>query len=210
MKFIFLVEGHTEQKGLPRFFKKWLDPQLRQPVGIKIRNLGGCSQFIREVSQQAQAELARQKINNDLIAVIGLLDLYGPQGFYPSNLIAVEDRYRWGKQYFEKQVNHPGFRMYFAVHEVEAWLLSRPDLFPRDIAKRLSEKAHHPEMVNFDEPPAKLLDNLYYTHLKRHYDKVLNGGDLFQVLDPQEVHHKCPYFGAMMNDLLIMAREAGA
>ncbi len=35
MKFILLVEGKTERDAAAAFFKRWLDPQLRQPVGIR-------------------------------------------------------------------------------------------------------------------------------------------------------------------------------
>jgi hypothetical protein len=35
MKFILFVEGYTEDKALPQFLKKWLDPQLPNPVGIQ-------------------------------------------------------------------------------------------------------------------------------------------------------------------------------
>ncbi|MEN6436959.1 MAG: TOPRIM nucleotidyl transferase/hydrolase domain-containing protein, partial [Syntrophobacter sp.] len=35
MKFILLVEGHTEKIALPDFFKRWLDPRLKQRVGIQ-------------------------------------------------------------------------------------------------------------------------------------------------------------------------------
>lgn len=32
MMFVLFVEGHTEDKALPRFLKKWLDPQLSTPA----------------------------------------------------------------------------------------------------------------------------------------------------------------------------------
>ncbi len=35
MRFILFVEGYTENKALPQFLKKWLDPKLSNPVGIK-------------------------------------------------------------------------------------------------------------------------------------------------------------------------------
>jgi len=35
MKFILFVEGRTEDKALPAFLKKWLDPRLESPVGIR-------------------------------------------------------------------------------------------------------------------------------------------------------------------------------
>jgi hypothetical protein len=39
VKFILFVEGYTERDALPRFFKSWLDPELRDPVGIQSARL---------------------------------------------------------------------------------------------------------------------------------------------------------------------------
>jgi hypothetical protein len=35
MKFILFVEGYTEKQGILTFLKRYLDPRLSQPVGIK-------------------------------------------------------------------------------------------------------------------------------------------------------------------------------
>ncbi len=35
MKFVLFVEGHTEKAAVGPFLKRWLDPQLSSPVGIK-------------------------------------------------------------------------------------------------------------------------------------------------------------------------------
>ena len=42
MKFILFVEGRTEHKAIPSFLKRWLDPQLSKPVGVK----SACSEDI--------------------------------------------------------------------------------------------------------------------------------------------------------------------
>jgi len=36
MKFILFVEGYTEDKALPQFLKKWLDPRLK--ASSKVEN----------------------------------------------------------------------------------------------------------------------------------------------------------------------------
>lgn len=41
MKFILLVEGEAEKLAIAEFLKRWLDPQLKQPVGIKVVNFHG-------------------------------------------------------------------------------------------------------------------------------------------------------------------------
>ena len=35
MKFVLFVEGYTEKYGVPAFLKRFLDPRLSRPVGIK-------------------------------------------------------------------------------------------------------------------------------------------------------------------------------
>jgi hypothetical protein len=72
--------------------------------------------------------------------------------------------------------------MFFAVHEVEAWLLARPELFPPAVASKILGRVQHPETVNFDTPPAKLLNALYNQALKRDYNKVVFGSNFFPAL----------------------------
>jgi hypothetical protein len=69
---------------------------------------------------------------NEVIAVISLLDLYGPT-FYPDHLKKSKERYDWAKNDIEGKVNQAKFFQFFAVHEVEAWLLSEPNIFPADV-----------------------------------------------------------------------------
>jgi hypothetical protein len=39
MKFVLFVEGHTEKKAVPRFLKKWLDPQVGYAKCPRLREL---------------------------------------------------------------------------------------------------------------------------------------------------------------------------
>lgn len=131
-----------------------------------------------------------------------MLDLYGPT-FYPKDRKTAMQRYSWAKKELEHQVGHPNFRQFFAIHEVEAWLLSYPNLFHPQIKKLLPNKP--PEEVNFHEPPAKLLERLYKQHTKRRYKKVTYGRELFSQLDPNLAYSKCPILKAMLDEMLNMA-----
>jgi hypothetical protein len=145
----------------------------------------------------------------EIIAVLALLDLYGPD-FYPPDKTTADDRYVWGKAYFEREVGHARFRMFFAVHEYEAWLLGHPDIFPREVKNALpSTKTAQPERVNFNEPPAKLLDRIYRQVTKKNYKKTTYGKQLFPKLDPMVVVAKCPYLKAMLDEMLQLAKAAG-
>ena len=206
MRFVLFVEGHTEDIALPAFLKRWLDPRLGQPVGIRTVRFDGWAALLKDAPLKAHMHL-HGPAKADLIAVISLLDLYGPT-FYPSHLIASDARYAWARGHIEAQVKHPRFFQFFAVHELEAWLLSDPRIFPAEIKKSLPGKVANPETVNFDEPPAKLLERLYAAHTKRSYKKVVNGRELFGRLDPEVAYRQCPKLKELLDKMLELAQAA--
>lgn len=208
MKFILMVEGYTEKEGLVSLFKKWLDPRLNHAIGIKMDSSKGCDEFIYQGVRKAKKHIEDPQ-NADLIGVIGLLDLYGPQKFYPPGKNSVDERFRWGKKYFEDQVGDTRFRMFFAVHEVEAWLLSDPTLFGPEVAKAFPGKIRQPEEVNFDEHPSVLINKIYREKLHMGYKKRTTGRELLEKIDPNLVYARCPYFAQMLDEMLKMAKTAG-
>ena len=211
MKFVLLVEGDTEARALPKFLKRWLDPQLRQPVGIDPINLGSWSVVVNEAQKRTRLLFNDRRQRDEIIAVIGLIDLYGPNRsrFYPAHLETVEEKYVWAKQHIEGKVNHPRYRQFFAVHEVEAWLLSEPTSFPREIADALPAKVRQPEKVDFDQPPKQLLSHLYRTKNDKKYHEIVDGVNLFSHLNPQAACAACPYLRATLEEMLKLARDAG-
>lgn len=98
--------------------------------------------------------------------------------------------------------------MFFAVHEVEAWILSQPDLLPLSVSGSIAKRLAKPEEVDFDQPPAKLLKQPYLREKKGEYKKTVDGEQLFSHLDPEVVLDKCPYFKEMMEEILTLARKA--
>lgn len=203
MKFVLFVEGYTEKKALPAFLKRWLDPQLPQPVGMQTVRFDGWAELRKDVRKKANLYLHGPQ-RDEILAVIGLLDLYGPT-FYPSHLVNAEDRNSWAKKEIEDEVNHPRFRQFFSVHEVEAWLLSQPELFPPEVRKALPGKIAQPESVNFQQPPGKLLEQLFKAKLKQTYKKITHGKDLFDKLDPLVAYDKCPHLKALLDEMLRLA-----
>ncbi|MGH8497551.1 MAG: DUF4276 family protein [Methylococcales bacterium] len=184
--------------------KKWLDPQLGQPVGIQPVRFEGWAELYKEAPKKAKMHLNGPQ-KHDIIAVISLLDLHGPT-IYPIHLHTYETRYEWAKQDIEKKVGEAKFFQFFAVHEVEAWLFSEPNIFPTAIRNAFPKKIQKPETVNFDEPPAKLLERLYPLHLRRSYKKVVDGKELFGKLDSIKAYHKCPELKELLDKMLDLAR----
>lgn len=209
MKFVLFVEGETEAKALPDFLSRWLNPILHERVGIATVNFKSCAKLVKEAPERTLLELNSPKNKGNVIAVIALLDIYGLELPYPKSKQTVAEKYEWAKQHLEKRVNHPKFRQYFAVHESEAWLLSDSAIFPVEIAQALAGKAPEPEKINFQKPPAKLLEELYLSKLKRKYIKPTDSVNGFSKLDPAVAYDKCPYLKEMLDDMLQLAQEAG-
>jgi hypothetical protein len=207
MKFILLVEGDAEKLAIAEFLKRWLDPQLKQPAGVRVVNFHGNAQLVRKIVSKAQDHLHSPDAD-EIIGVIGLLGLYGLD-IYPSHLTTVEDRHDWGVKHFQEQVNRERFRMFFAVHEFEAWILGQPDVLPREVRDGLPRTTARPEKVNFDEPPAKLLNRVFLSCTRKNYKKTTYGKQFFGKLAPDVVAGKCPYLKAMLGEMLGMAKAAG-
>ena len=207
MKFVLFVEGHAERKAIGAFLKRWLDPQLQSPVGISTVRFSGYGELLRDVAKRAKTVLNDPRGGSDVIAVVSLLDFYGPTFSYPRGVDGVQERCQWAKQHIEGLVDHERFRHFFAVHEFEAWLLSTPGLFPREVQQHLPRQA--PETVNTNRPPKTLLRELYRLHTGRNYKETVNGPDLFARLNPVEAYGRCPNLKALLDDMLQLAQAAG-
>jgi hypothetical protein len=207
VKFILFCEGETERKCVPQLLQRWLNTRLQYRVGIKPVLFDGWQELIKDSPKKANLYLNGPE-SAQIIGVIALLDLYGPT-FYPTHFHSADEKYSWARAEMEKRVNHQKFRQYFAVHEIEAWLLSDPSIFSqRDIQQAIQKMTIPPETVNFQQPPAKLLEELFQRSTKYGYKKVTYGKQLFSKLNPEIAYKKCPYLGMMLDGMLDMAREA--
>lgn len=211
MKFLLFVEGQTEAEALPRFFRKWLDLRLPEPVSVQPIPFKGNGQYVKDIAQKVRSQMV-SKAGGEVIACIGLLDLYGlPETVTQNHAnwrnLSVTDRVDRATQTLEQRVNHPKFRQFFAVHELEAWLLSQPDSFPQDVRDSVRKLSNRPETVNFDRPPSKYLEEAYQKK-GAGYQKVKDGVTLFQRLDPNTAAQYCPYLREMLETLLLLAQEA--
>jgi hypothetical protein len=204
MKIVLLVEGFTEREAVASFLKRWLDSRLDRSVRVAPVRFNGWRDLFDGPATKARLYLDRR--NEDVLGVIALFDLYGPT-IYPPNLDSADQRYDWVVRHLEKLVDRPRFRAFAAVHEVEAWLLSQPELLPAPVRNGLPGRCERPETVNFDEPPAKLLDRLYSTHLHKGYKKGTYGRDLFGRLDPERARQRCPRLASLLDAMLELAQQ---
>ena len=203
MKFVLFVEGYTERKVIADFLKRWLDPKLSKSVGISTVRFDGWQELVKDSPKKARLHLEQPKV----IAVISLLDLYGPT-FFPSSVIDVEERYKWGKEHLEKQVGQEMFFHFFAVHEIEAWLLSNPSIFTGGVREAVEPISHSPESIDDTRPPSIRLNEIYNQSTKKNYKKVVFGEALFKKLDPELAYKKCPHLKLLLDKMLELAKDS--
>jgi uroporphyrinogen-III decarboxylase len=75
------------------------------------------------------------------------------------------------------------------------------------VKNALPKKIQNPETVNFNEPPAKLLERLFPMHMNRSYKKVVNGKELFGKLDPNIAYQKCQKLKELLDKMLELAQQ---
>ena len=102
MKFILLLEGATEEKGVPGFINRWLNQFFADGVGVQPDTFEGWPD-LRDSAPKKAARYLTDARSPDVIAVVSLLDLYGPT-FYPPDKATVSERHAWGTEYMEGRV----------------------------------------------------------------------------------------------------------
>ena len=205
MKFVLFVEGHTERKAVPEFLSRCLNSRLHERIGVKTVRYNGWADLLKDLPNRAEMYL-KDPTQPDIVAVIALLDLYLPN---PNEREVFEKRREQAVDELRDWVGLNRFRMFLAIHEVEAWLLSSPNLFPNPVRQNLENSVNAPEDVNFDKPPSKLLEQLYSSNRKKGYKKVTDGNALFRKLDPEIVYSRCPRFREMVDEMVALARAVG-
>ena len=208
MRFELLTEGKTEKKAVREFLHRAVNARLTGHVGVSMTRFEGNGEYLRKAARKAQMFLSARDAD-EIVAVIGLLDLYGLPEQWQLGTTS-DERRREVKSKIEEEVGHPRFRQFFAVHETEAWALSDPGVFPAGVRSRLQALSRNPEGVNLSKPPARRLNDAYLQELNRGYRKVVDGQGLFSRLDPQSVVEKCPCFAAMIEEMVRLAESAGA
>ncbi len=214
MRFVLLVEGYTEHTAVPDFLRRWINSRdpMRDRVGIDPVNLkGGGKELLDRIISKADYYLKGPGQNPNIIAVLGMLDLYNPSFdklWQPMRLNSVEERSDWAVKEISARVAHDRFRMFFAVHEVEAWLLSQPENLHVTLSNTDLAQCRSPEAINFMTPPSKWLNQRYQAQLRKKYKKVVYGNQLFSKLEPDVAYGKCPYLRKMLDEMEVLARKA--
>jgi hypothetical protein len=198
---VLIVEGDSDKRALRPFLQRWLNGKTSQTVAIDVVNVKGFGNYFNKCPSKATLHL-----KNPNVAVIGLLDLHGPD--YPNHCKTSDKQCTHLRQDMQQKVGSDRFRQHFAIHELEAWLLSDPTIFPPDVEKALAKKVTNPESLQAKDLPNKLLERLYLEKMRRDYKKRVHGPALFTKLDPTLAAKKCPALAALLDDLLTFATSA--
>ena len=208
MKFILLVEGDAEKLAIAEFLKRWLDPQLKSRVGIRVVNFHGNSQLVRKIAHQgARSILTPPRPARSLPSSVCSIstDLKSIRRTLPRcrNATTGECSTSRSRSIARSSVCSSRFtssRLGFSGSPTSCRAQVR-DALPGTVA--------NPERVDFDEPPAKLLNRVYLSRTRKNYKKTTYGKQLFGKLAPEVVAEKCPYLKAMLDEMLKMAKVAG-
>ncbi len=208
------VEGQTESE----FCREVLRPHLRH-FGVELHATilttkrvigkphfkGGSVSLDRVI-----AEVRRLLPAFDHVTT--LYDFYGFQDRNPDETaddLLVRMRQKLG--------DPPLFTPYVQVYEFEALIFSAPDIVGQymrsaDLARELESilaAAPNPESIN-DHPescPSARLRDLFGKHLKRRYDKVLDGPVLTLEISLERIRKACPRFHGWLAGLERMGHE---
>jgi hypothetical protein len=201
-RIVVVCEGPTEELAVRRFVaKQWKEDGLAS-VGLHHRCVPP-----RQIGRFACASLDKQ----DVLAVFTLLDLYGMNLVtHPPDdeLAAKVDRVR---SWLRAQVGaHPRAEDFFphvSVHEVEAWILAEGTALSRRLQDPSIRPDSQAELKDFQKPPKKRIDELFWRNKKTRYRETLDGQPLFSEMSFQPVYDSCPYFRKFYDDLKAAARQ---
>lgn len=197
-KIIIICEGPTEVNAV----KLFLEPKIKEytiSVGLKPLVTGHNRNKIRNYVQDA--------IEKNAKAVFSIFDIYNFPWPDDSKSDDIAVKLNKSKSFLVKEIGLSSDRFFphFSVHETEAWFFSDNNV----INNVLGDKGNHahpsPEIINFQNPPSRRLNDLFIRHQKSRYNKKTDSDRIFRRLDFSKVNAACPYFKAFFDDLLKVA-----
>jgi hypothetical protein len=210
LRFVLLVEGPSEKLALPQFFKRWLDERFLVPIDIKAIVRTGAANVCEEAPKDVP-KLLNALNAPELVGIISICDLASELPFLNPSKSKTE-RIEIATKFMLDKVDHDKYRHFFIVHELEAWLLSNPTIFGKELGSEVSKKIKkNPEEINDKKPPAKLLDEVFFAKTGRNYEdrKPETCANAFRKLDVEKAYAACPSLAAILDEMLSMALAAG-
>ncbi|MBN2290382.1 MAG: DUF4276 family protein [Candidatus Glassbacteria bacterium] len=196
-RIIVLCEGETEVIAVREFIKrKWEENGLRS-VGLIPIDLRGQLGNLHDKAER----FCRDEKN---IAVFTLVDLHEFKGVDLRGFGPLTEKIgaakKWLKNDFETRVLEK-FHPHLAVHETEAWILADGEALANRLRNRGIRPRRNAEKIDDQNPPKKILDELFKKYRKHEYRVLIDGAPLFKKMDFTRVYGSCPNFREFYEDL---------
>ncbi len=203
-------EGQTE-RGLKELLTPIREELRVKGLGITIGSYTGNAQLLKKIGSAT-----KKAIEDGSPAVFCAIDLHNVHKAFSGGLREALGQMNWEAMEVTRRVewlrthirNHCVEREYknklhphVLVHEIEALMFADPGRIASKLKVRSIGSFHNPEEINDQNPPKKVLRNLYRQHVKRRYYEQRDGVPLLQSVDFDLVYNKCPNFKALVDDL---------
>jgi hypothetical protein len=208
VRVVVYCEGDTEELILKPLLAPYRERLAGCGYGLDVHIFNGAPELKRKIGAATRAAL-----QHGVERVFGLIDLYGAPIVWPRNVLQSDDPLAARCEYAREQMRswvpsdiRDRFHPHLAVHELEAWLLADSQALSDEMGRKVGPWPR-PEEVDFDKPPAALLNELFHTRPnKKRYDKKVDGRMLFGKVNVDTVYQMCPNFRAFVDDLLALCK----
>ena len=210
MKVWVFVEGKSDVSALSALWSGWTQKLSRNGWGIRIIPLKHKSNYFETIGIRAVTRLMDD--TNDL--VVGLPDLYPNRDYANTeyrhnNLQELQGvQTRLVKQHLQQKVRGADVDSHMArfyasalKHDLEVLLLAATSQlqFRLKMRNRPSGWRRPPEDQNQNQPPKRIVEELFRRHLKRAYLENSDSNAILRNADLGEVTEQCPAFRAMID-----------
>lgn len=208
------MEGQTEEAFVNHVLRPHLNPRgvyIERPSLLRTKELpegkpykGGVTTY-QQIFRDACRLLADS--NAQVTTLIGYYGL--PADFRglieAKTLPHVIDRVTALETAFSKDMNHPRFHPFLALHEFEAWIFAAPTAAEEHLAikglgdelTKTATNAGGPELVNdgsTTHPSIRLAMTVQQLSRQRRYGKVADGPEIISKAGLNVIRATCPHF----------------
>lgn len=210
MKVWVFVEGKSDVSALSALWSDWKQKLGKNRWGIQIIPLKNKPNYFKDIGPRAIEKL----LNDPSDLVVGLPDLYPNRDYANTeyrhkNLQELQGvQTRLVKQYLQQKVSRNDIDSHMArfyasalKHDLEMLLLATMSQLQSRLGmgKRSGSWRRPPEDQNQNNPPRKIVEELFRRHLKRAYREILDSDAILRNADLREVVEQCPAFRAMID-----------
>ena len=210
MKVWVFVEGSSEVKALSALWSSWTQKLGNNGWGIRIIPLENKPNYFKDIGPRTIEKL----LNDPSDLVVGLPDLYPNRDYANTdykhnNLRELQGvQTRLVKQHLQQKVRRVDVDSHMArfyasalKHDLEMLLLAAT----KQLQSRLKMRnrpggwRRPPEDQNQNQPPKRIVEDLFRRHLKRAYREIVDSTAILRNADLREVAEQCPAFRDMID-----------